>query len=128
MQQQAYINVSGAVVNSNKSDDGFFEINAAQYTSHYKDNRPLSVFPVRAHFNLKTYKAKKPIPSDNTYVSVEGFLRDIETDTAGRATRFHMSVDNINFLGRATTTLYPSMAGGLGKAFRFRFSVRQSWQ
>jgi hypothetical protein len=128
MRQQAYINISGAVVNSNRSDDGFFEINAAQYTSHYKDNRPLSMLPVRAHFDLKTYKAKKPIPSDNTYVSVEGFLRDIETDAAGHAIRFHISVDNINFLGRATTTLYPSTASGLGKAFRFHFLCGPSWQ
>jgi hypothetical protein len=113
IRQKVYITVSGAAVNSNEND-GFFEVNAAQYTSHYKNNRPLSILPVRAYFDLKKYKARKPIPSDNTYVSVEGFLTDIETNTAGHI-RFRMSVDNISFLGRTTTTLYPSMAGGLGK-------------
>jgi hypothetical protein len=112
MRQQTYINVCGAAVNTNKSDD-CFEVNAAQYTSHYKNNRPLSILPVRAHFNLNKYRTKKPMPSDNTYVSVEGFLEDIETDAAGHATLFHMVVDNISFLGRATFS--SSIACGLGK-------------
>jgi hypothetical protein len=112
MRERAYINISGAAVNSNKSSS-FFEVNASQYTSHYKDNRGLSVLPIRAHFNSNKYKSKKPIPSDNTYVSMEGFLEDIETDASGRVTMFHVSVDNINFLGRAT--LSPSVASGTGE-------------
>jgi len=127
MRQQTYISVSGAAVNSNKADD-FFEVNAAQYTSHYKNNRPLSVLPVRAHFNLKKYKTKKPIPSDNTYISVEGFLEDIEIDTAGHPILFHMSVDNISFLGRAGAPS-PSRACGLGpstpsRSSRFKFNFK----
>lgn len=113
MRQQVYTSVSGAAVNSNK-DNGFFEVKAAQYTSHYKnDDRSLSTFPVRAHFNTSKYKNKIPIPFDNTYVSVEGFLESIETDDAGHATMFHMSVDNINFLGRANPS--PSKPSDLGK-------------
>lgn len=124
MKQQTYITVSGAAVNSNKTVDSF-EVNAAQYTSHYKDNRPLSILPVRAHFSLKKYKARKPMPPDNTYVSVEGFLEDIETDTAGHAALFHMSVDNISFLGRATSSFPISF--GLGpstpsRSSRFKYN------
>jgi hypothetical protein len=99
-------------VNSNKTD-GFFQVNVAQYTSYYKNNRPLSILPVQAHFNSNKYKTKKPIPSNNTYVSVEGFLEDIDTDSSALATCFHVSVDNISFLGKATFS--PSPAGGLGK-------------
>jgi hypothetical protein len=112
MRVQPYINVSGAAFNSNKTD-GFFDINAAQYTSYYKSNRTLSNLPVRAHFDLIKYKAKRPIPSNNTYVSIEGFLRDVETDAMGQATLFNMSIDNISFFGRAALPVSP--AGGQGE-------------
>lgn len=108
MRERAYINVSGATLNSNKTS-GSFDINAPQYTSYYKQNRTLSVLPVQAHFNSSKYKSKKPIPSNNTYVSFEGFLEDVQTDSYGRATMFHVSVDNINFLGRSS--LSPSATG-----------------
>ncbi|HYT42465.1 MAG TPA: hypothetical protein VEP90_08970, partial [Methylomirabilota bacterium] len=105
MRQCAYINISSATVNSNKTD-GFFEVNATQYTSHYKNNHTLSILPAQANFNSSKYRTKKPILSNNTYVSFEGFLEDIETDSAGHMTVFHISVDNISFLGRAA--LLPS--------------------
>lgn len=111
MRERPYVNVSGAAINTNKTAS-LFEINAPQYTSLYKTNRNLSFLPVQAHFNSNKYKTKKPIPSNNTYVSVEGFLENIETDATGRAYMFHVSVDNINFLGRAT--LSPSGTGNTG--------------
>ena len=89
MRHQPYLNVFGAVTHSDKTD-GVFDINVTQYESHYKTNRTLSVLPVRAEFNLNKYKTKKPIPSDNTYVAVEGFLADIDTDTTGHAFLFHI--------------------------------------
>src|SRR4051794_28754344 len=107
MRQRPYINISGTALNCNKTD-GFFDINASQYTSYYKNNRTLSNLPVRAHFDSNKYRTKKPIPSNNTYVAVEGFLGDIERDAAGHITLLHMSVDNINFLGRAVFS--PSMS------------------
>ena len=111
IREHAYINVSGAAINSNKTA-GVFDINAPQYTSHYKTNRTLSFLPVHAHFNSNKYKSKKPVPSNNTYVSFEGFLETIETDSTGHPTSFHVSVDNINFLGRQTLT--PSSTGNTG--------------
>lgn len=116
MRHRAYINISGAAVNFNKIE-GFFEINATQYTLHYKSNRAQSILPVQAHFNSNKYRTKKLIPSNNTFVSIEGFLEDVETDAAGHATLFRVSVDNINFLGRAT--LSPSKPGGLGMYFQY---------
>ena len=116
MRQKPYINVSGVAVNSNYTN-GFFKVNATQYTSHYKDNRALSILPVQAHFNPNKYKTKKPIPSNNTYVTIEGFLEDIETDASGHASLFHVSVDNINFLGRAT--LSPSIASSISEYIQF---------
>lgn len=94
-----YITLSGATFN--KSDKSF-EINAAQYTSFYKTQRNLSTFPVRAHFDDVRYKNKKPIPANNSYVAVEGFLNDVEMDpSTGAPSIFHISVDNISFLGKA---------------------------
>jgi len=78
IQQRAYINVSSAAINSNK-DDGNFDINATQYTSHYKSNHSLSILPVHAHFNSNKYRTKKPLPSNNTYVCIKGFLEDVDT-------------------------------------------------
>ena len=100
MQHHAYVNVSSAIVNSNKTEESF-EINAPRYTSYYKNNCTLSMLPVQAYFNFSKYRTKKPILSNNTYVSIKGFLDNVETDTSGHATTFHVSIDNINFLGRA---------------------------
>ena len=112
MRERTYINVSGAAINSNKSAS-CFEINAAQYTSHYKANCSLSFLPVQAHFNSNKYKTKKPIPSNSTYVSVEGFLDTIGTDSNGNATTFHISVDNINFLGKSAVSSATSSTAGI---------------
>ena len=114
MRERPYVNVSGAAVNSNKTN-AVFEVNAPQYTSHYKGNRAQSILPVQAHFNSNKYKSKKPIPSNNTYVSIEGFLDNVDTDCNGRASKFHVSVDNINFLGRATIS--PSRTGNTSNRF-----------
>lgn len=118
MRQSAYINLSGAAVNSNKTD-GFFEVNATQYTSHYKNNHALSILPVQAHFNSNKYRTKKLIPSNNTYVSIEGFLEDVETDASEHVCLFCVSVNNINFLGRAT--LSPSITSSISEHIQFKF-------
>ncbi|KAN0107268.1 hypothetical protein V8E52_010320 [Russula decolorans] len=128
LRQKPYINVSGAALNSNKAD-GYFEINAPQYTSHYKTNRAQSILPVQAHFNSNKYRTRKPIPSNNTYVSIEGFLEDVETDTSGCAMLFRVSVDNINFLGKAVLSTSTVSAGNPGpttpsrsSCFKFNFN------
>jgi hypothetical protein len=120
--QISFLNVSGVAVRSNKAE-GFFDVDAAQYTTNYKSDRHLSVLPVRATFNSNKYKNKKPIPSNNTYVSVEGTLYDFETDTNGQATRFWLSVDNISFLGRASSLPSSSASppGRGGQPFFFSF-------
>jgi hypothetical protein len=105
------VNVSGIAINSNKAD-AVFDVNAGQYTSHYKTNKTLSVFPVRCNFASNKYKLKKPIPNENSYVAVEGSLGDIENDSTGQATLFHVSVDNINFLGKATISSSTTNAVG----------------
>ncbi|KAF8487728.1 hypothetical protein F5888DRAFT_1810483 [Russula emetica] len=101
--QQPFINVSGATVNCNKTE-GVFYVNAAQYTSHYKSDKSRSVLPVRGVFNAAKYKNKKPVPSDNKYIAFEGFLGGVDTDSSGHAKFFIVSVDNINFLGKAPTS------------------------
>ena len=125
MSERTYINISGAAINSNKAASSF-DVNASQYTTHYKNHRNLSVLPVQAHFNSNKYRTKKPIPSNNTYVSFKGFLDNIETDSTGHATTFHVSVNNINFLGRATPS--PSATGNAGNKFiSFSFPLLTSF-
>jgi hypothetical protein len=46
-------------------------------------------------------------------VSVEGFLAEIETDSNQCALRFLVSVDNINFLGKAPAS--SSLTGTVGE-------------
>ena len=111
MRERPYINMSGTAINSNKTALSF-KINAPQYTLQYKTNWNLSVLPIQAHFNSSKYRTKKLIPLNNTYVSIEGFLEDVETDSISCANKFHVSVDNINFLGRVT--LPPSGSGNAG--------------
>ena len=104
-----YVTLSGLA--SNKTD-AFFDLNASQYTSFYKTQRRLSSFPIRAHFDDIRYKNKKPIPSNNTYVAVEGFLQwvDVNPDN-GQPVLFHLNVDNINFLGKAVLPVSGSNEG-----------------
>jgi hypothetical protein len=59
---------------------------------------------------------KKPVPSDNTYVSVEGVLAEVDTDSNSRVVRFVVCVDNINFLGKAPASA--SLTGSVGEHCR----------
>jgi hypothetical protein len=70
--------------------------------SYYKENCNLSTFPIHAHFDKNHYKNKKPLPTHNSNVVVEGFLKRIETTPSmGEVSLFHVSVDNLHFLGKA---------------------------
>ncbi|KAF8487973.1 hypothetical protein F5888DRAFT_1810178 [Russula emetica] len=91
-QQQPYVNVSGIAINSNKADT-VFDVNTGQYTSFYKYNKTLSIFPIRCNFSLNKYKVKRPIPNKNSYIAVEGFLAEIESDGSRvAAVRFRTKV------------------------------------
>ena len=46
--------------------------------------------------------------ADNTCIAVEGFLSDVNTEPNGHASRFILTVNNINFLEKSTTG--PSLA------------------
>jgi len=93
-----YVTLSGMASNRTESS---FNLNAAQYTSFHRTQQQLASFPTQAHFDDMRYKNKKPIPSNNTYVAVEGFLQRVEVDSTGQPVLFHINVDNINFLGKA---------------------------
>lgn len=96
-----YITASGAAFNAEKND-GVFDCNVPQYTTFYRDHRHLSTLPIRAHFDDVRYKNKKPIPSNNNYVTVEGFLYQVDVDTnTGQPLLFHINAENIAFLGKA---------------------------
>src|SRR6266487_1979202 len=101
MRHTPYVTFSGAAFNCNRTDS-VFDATPAQYTSFYRTQRHLSTLPIRAHFDDLRYKNKKPMPSNNTYVAVEGFLTHFDMDVnTGHPSLFHINVDNINFLGKA---------------------------
>lgn len=101
--QQVFITLTGVAVNSNETD-GCFEVNAAQYASHYKRNRELFVLPVCAHLNANKLESESlvQVPSENTGVSVAWVLESVETDSNGHAILFHVAVDDVNSFGIIT--------------------------
>ena len=112
MRRPPYLTVSGAALNCN-TQEGFFDCNAPQYTSFYRDRRHLSMLPIRAYFDDVRYKNRKPVPSNNTYICVEGFVTHVDIDLDnGQVSLFHMSTDNINFLGKAVLPSGPSSNQG----------------
>ena len=101
LQQQVYLNISDTVMNSNKTRH-FFQVYTTQYATYYKHNRLLLILPVHASFNSNKYKSKKPIPSNNTYITFDSKLVDVQVNSAGKICFLHVSVDNINFLSKAS--------------------------
>jgi len=96
-----YITTSGAAFNA-KKNDGIFDCNVPQYTTFYRDHWHLSTLLIQAHFDDVCYKNKKPILLNNNYVTIEGFLYQIDVDTnTGQLLLFHINVENIAFLGKA---------------------------
>jgi hypothetical protein len=113
MRRSPYITASGAAFNVDKTE-GVFDCNVPQYTTFYKDRRHLSTLPIRVHFDDIRYKNKKPLPSNNNYVAVEGLLKDVDFDlNNGHASLFHISSENINFLGKAVPPNTPKSQGTL---------------
>jgi hypothetical protein len=110
MRHPPYITFSGTAFNCAESS---LDVNVPQYTSFFKSQRSLSTFPVCAHFDEVQYKNKKPLLSNNTYVAVEGFITEVEMDSdTAQPSLFHVSIDNISFLGKA---ILPATHGGQGK-------------
>jgi hypothetical protein len=70
-----------------------------QYMSFYKDHWELLVtLPICAHFDKNSYKAKKPMPSNNTCIAIEGFIIHFDIDSStGLPSIFHLTVDNNQF-------------------------------
>jgi|SRR5712672_3056294 len=108
-----YISVSGAVVNINRAQ-GFFKCNALQYMTFFKDHWHLSMLPIRAHFNNTHYKNKKPLPSNNSYIAVKGFLNQIIFNpNTGQPLFFQISAKNISFLGKVPLANSPVASKGM---------------
>ncbi|KAI0291972.1 hypothetical protein BC826DRAFT_1105697 [Russula brevipes] len=123
---------SGICTDSNKAD-GSFHITASQYTTFHRalNARACSVLTICAHFDAGRYKSKKPIPAQNTYVSIQGLLTHFDVDSVTlKPTVFHLSVENISFMGRAPRPSAPlSPPPGpyaplrAGSRFRFNFGM-----
>jgi hypothetical protein len=113
MRRSPYITISGPAFNADMTE-GVFDCNAAQYTTFYKDRRQLSTLPIRAHFDNIRYKTKRPVPSNNTYVVIEGFLESVDFDlTDGHPSLFHIGTENISFLGKAVLPNPPRTHQGI---------------
>ena len=123
LRERTFITISGATTRANKTE-GSFDVNANQYTFIYKYNKMHSFLPIRAHFDSNKYRTKKPVPSDNSYICIEGFLDDIEKDDSGKSSLFHISIDNISFLGR--TPITPASKSGTSLSFFFLFTICSS--
>jgi hypothetical protein len=117
------MSILGIMLHPNKTDS-YFDVDAMQYTSHYKVMKELSIFPTRAHFTSKRYKGRKLILGHNINICVEGFLYKMDTDESGRPARFHLEVNNVHFLN--TTVVSPKKElpslSTTNPSARFRFT------
>jgi hypothetical protein len=106
-----YCKISGPCVGADKAP-GTFGVSAVQYSPFYRTPamRNLSAVPVTAHFDGARYRAKKPMPAPNTFVSVEGFVTRVDGVT-GAVGAIHISVDNLAFLGKANISPPPRAPG-----------------
>ena len=83
----------------------------SQYTSFYRTKHHLSTFLIHTHLNDTRYK-KKPILSENTYLTVKGFITHVDINVnTGQLLLFHMYLDNISFLGKAVLPVLQSTPG-----------------
>ena len=106
--QLPYLHISGTVSSGGNPADTF-ELEPTQYSSalkNLKDTDPsVYTFPVRCQIkDSPRYKnGKKPQPRNGTMVSLEGFLTSItKNSVAAGAERFHIEVENLVFMGRAS--------------------------
>jgi len=96
-----------------------------------KDHSNLSTFPVRAHFDDTKYKHKKPIPSNNINVVIEGFITEYNVDSStGRVSLFHTNTENIGFPQKSTTHTGPprqrSASSRTSARFKYNFDTTMS--
>lgn len=95
--QRPEVHVSGQAKHVLK-DEASFEIDASQWMFLDKTN---AVLPVKAIIpDSPKYAKKKPVPSENGYVTVHGVLSRVmprEKDELERADRFCIAVDDVVF-------------------------------
>jgi hypothetical protein len=101
-QIQPYATISGCAISCDQSKSTF-RINAKQYTTFYKIKKQPSILPVDTTFRPSKYKGKKPMPKDNTFVSIEGYMTGIDFDNSGHPSSFKIEILNIAFLGKNIT-------------------------
>ncbi|KAI0281750.1 hypothetical protein BC826DRAFT_321175 [Russula brevipes] len=109
--QRPYCEVSGTCHDCDKTDSTF-RISTSQYTSFVPiiGSHTASPLTFVAHFDDKHYKSKKPMPSNDTIVTVRGFLTGYNDHLPSdkRPTTFDLDVNNIVFLGKNARLPPPS--------------------
>ncbi|THU79401.1 hypothetical protein K435DRAFT_810742 [Dendrothele bispora CBS 962.96] len=102
---RSFIVVAGPACNVN-TQLSTFDIDAYQFTSGISKqmNHPLdSILPIRVYFDPDDHrwKHKKPIPSANTYIQVQGYLTRFDLNDSGFPDRFHVQVESMTLLGKS---------------------------
>ncbi len=104
-----FITITGLVQDASTSDFTF-DINAAQYTQFFGHKR---TFPAHLIFpDSPRYKNKKPMPGNNLFVSMSGFLSRVvvkehdpsQHNPTHKVHHFVIDIDTIVFLGRIPLT------------------------
>ncbi|KAJ6522020.1 hypothetical protein B0H19DRAFT_1277520 [Mycena capillaripes] len=94
-----FVHVCGLATNINR-DDATFDIVAEQYVSATK--KP-EIFPIRCMIpDTPRFQRYKPIPTNNKFVSVTGFLNGVERDDDHTVKHFIMDIDQVVF-GQSTS-------------------------
>ncbi|KAF8256427.1 hypothetical protein EI94DRAFT_1711516 [Lactarius quietus] len=92
----AYIHAT-STASARDSNSATFNLDAFQYTYAFRSQQ---IFPIHALIlDSPHYKAKKPIPANNSYVGIGGRLTRISLTTGESGNCFYVNVDNVTFLG-----------------------------
>lgn len=111
--QQGFVQLCGVATNINR-DDATFNVEAEPYVSAVKDVDGIkAIFPARCLIlNTARFKKYKPIPANGRYVSVTGFLTNVELQEDHTVKQFVIDIDQVIFLGQYVPTAPRAIEGG----------------
>ncbi|KAF8262365.1 hypothetical protein EI94DRAFT_1704827 [Lactarius quietus] len=96
----AYVHATGTATAVDTSN-ATFNVDSYQYTYAFRSPQ---LFLIHAMIlDSPRYKTKKPVPSNNSYVGIAGWLTRINPTGHDSEDRFYVDVNNITFLGHPPT-------------------------
>jgi hypothetical protein len=90
-----WVTASGLVRTVTSPDNGPFRITPSQYIGILRSSQPTTIVANFDTDNNPKFKNSRPVPSNDTYVQVSGYLSHVDDSRT-----FYLDIDEISFLGR----------------------------